>query len=299
MNNKAVTPSNNDPVAAGAAPRHESLDSEALYSQQVRNIDVLSREEQLALVRRAQGGDAAAREAFLEANLRLVMKVARDYSHTPLPYMDLVSEGNFGLMRAAELFDPEAGFAFSTYAVSWIRYRIERALQRQSLTVHVPCTTARQVAKANNTRRRLQGGTDGPVKTADVAAAMGVDAGQAEHLLAISECMSSLDVPLGEGSAERVVDAIADQGADVLFELDSADQRRVAEIALAGLDDRTRTAVVYRFGLGGGDPMTLAEIADVIGVTRERVRQMVAAALPLMAQRLVEAGIEPEDVLCA
>jgi RNA polymerase primary sigma factor len=269
-----------------------------VYLDEVRRIDLLSAEQEQALARRIQAGDAKAEQQIVEANLRLVISVARRYQHRGLSLLDLIEEGNLGLLTAARKFDPARGTRFSTYATWWIRQAIVRALANQArlvrLPVHVELLLS-QYVKAHNT---LQQQLKRAPTTAEIAARMGKPLDQVEELAALRlQHPVSLDAPTGHEGRGRLGDVIPDQGP-------GPDARLAAALGpggdlagvLADLPDTERTVITARFGLDGKEPRTLEAIGRGLGVTRERVRQVEAAALRKLQALLRARGVEPSDI---
>lgn len=250
-----------------------------LYVRSIGSGPLLTREEERDLARRKDAGDEAARQRLIESNLRLVMSVARNYSRADVPLLDLIQEGNLGLMRAIEKFDYKLGFKLSTYATWWIRQSITRALVDQGRTIRLPLHVAEEVRKLLRSRRQLAQKLNREPTLPELA----VEATQSEErvreLLSLIETPVSLDTPVGDGES-LYGDLIEDVRAAAPSEL-TADRARAKELvqALATLEPRLRRIVTLRFGLDGGTPYTLDEIGADVGVTRERVRQLETRAL--------------------
>ena len=256
-----------------------SADPLKLYVRQIGSGPLLTREEERELARRKDAGDEAARQRLIESNLRLVMSVARNYSRADVPLLDLIQEGNLGLMRAVEKFDHKLGFKLSTYATWWIRQAITRALVDQGRTIRLPLHVAEDVRKLLRSRRQLAQKFNREPTLPELAA----DANQTEErvleLLGLIETPISLETPVGDGES-LYGDLLEDVRAPAPLEL-TADKARATELreALATLDPRLQRVVTLRFGLDGGTPYTLDEIGEDVGVTRERVRQLETRAL--------------------
>jgi RNA polymerase sigma factor (sigma-70 family) len=287
--------------AADADARPETRDTSranlAVYLDEIQRIPLLSREEEIALARRAQAGDEAAKQRLVEANLRLVVQIARRYFKRGLPLPDLIEEGNLGLLRAVEKFDPERGTRFSTYATWWIRQAVVRALANQAriirLPVHVELLLGRYVKEQKRLTQAL-----GRVPTAEeMAAALGTTVAEVEELEEVRLHPVSLDAPAGEG--ERTLgDLVTDRTADPAERLTSLFRER-ADLASA-LDDlavNERTVLRRRFGLEGDAPETLEAIGKRLGYSRERIRQIEGAGLRKLRALLAARGIEASDFL--
>jgi RNA polymerase primary sigma factor len=256
-----------------------SADPLKLYVRQIGSGPLLTREEERELARRKDAGDDAARRQLIESNLRLVMSVARNYARADVPLLDLIQEGNLGLMRAVEKFDYKLGYKLSTYATWWIRQAITRALVDQGRTIRLPLHVADEVRRLLRTRRQLAQKLNREPTIVELAA----EAKQPEHrvqeLLELIETPVSLETPVGDGES-LFGDLLEDVRAPAPLE-STADKARAKELvdALGTLDPRLRRVVTLRFGLDGDKPYTLDEIGADVGVTRERVRQLETRAL--------------------
>jgi len=265
-----VTEPRADPVAA---------DPLKLYVRQIGSGPLLTREEERELARRKDAGDEAARQRLIESNLRLVMSVARNYARADVPLLDLIQEGNLGLMRAVEKFDYKLGFKLSTYATWWIRQAITRALVDQGRTIRLPLHVAEEVRKLLRSRRQLAQNLNREPTLPELAADADQSEARVRELLELIEKPISLDTPVGDGES-LFGDLLEDARASAPSEL-TADKARAKELveALATLEPRLRRIVTLRFGLDGSAPYTLDEIGADVGVTRERVRQLETRAL--------------------
>ena len=256
-----------------------SADPLKLYVRQIGSGPLLTREEERELARRKDAGDDAARRRLIESNLRLVMSVARNYARADVPLLDLIQEGNLGLMRAVEKFDYKLGFKLSTYATWWIRQSITRALVDQGRTIRLPLHVADEVRRLLRTRRQLAQKLNREPTLPELAAEAQQSEERVHELLELIETPVSLETPVGDGES-LFGDMIVDARALAPLEL-TADKARAKELveALATLEPRLRRVVSLRFGLDGGTPCTLDEIGADVGVTRERVRQLETRAL--------------------
>lgn len=266
-----VTDSRPDPVP--------SADPLKLYVRQIGSGPLLTREEERELARRKDAGDDAARQRLIESNLRLVMSVARNYARADVPLLDLIQEGNLGLMRAVEKFDYKLGYKLSTYATWWIRQSITRALVDQGRTIRLPLHVADEVRRLLRTRRQLAQKLNREPTLAELATEAKQPESRVQELLELIETPVSLETPVGDGES-LFGDLIEDARASAPLEL-TADKARAKELveALATLEPRLRRVVTLRFGLEGDKPYTLDEIGADVGVTRERVRQLETRAL--------------------
>ena len=251
-----------------------------LYLSEIGRAKLLTPEEEIELSRAAQSGCMASRQRMIEANLRLVVKVARAYTKRGLPLLDLVEEGNLGLIRAVEKFDPERGCRFSTYATWWIRQSVERAIMNQCRTVRLPIHVIRELTVSLRTSRALEQKLNRKPTAEELAAEMDVDTQSVMQLFELSEPTGSTDEPLNPESSWALLDSIADeyrrnpevQCADVAAE-------RLLQHWLEQLSPQQREVVEHRYGLHGHGRRTLEEVGSLMGITRERVRQIQMTAL--------------------
>ncbi len=250
-----------------------------LYVRQIGSGPLLTREEERELARRKDAGDEAAKQQLIESNLRLVMSVARNYTRADVPLLDLIQEGNLGLMRAVEKFDYKLGYKLSTYATWWIRQAITRALVDQGRTIRLPLHVAEEVRRLLRTRRQLAQKFNREPTIPELAAEATQSEERVQELLELIETPVSLETPVGDGES-LYGDLLEDVRASAPLEL-TADRARAKELAeaLGTLEPRLRRVVSLRFGLDGGTPCTLDEIGADVGVTRERVRQLETRAL--------------------
>jgi RNA polymerase nonessential primary-like sigma factor len=265
-----------------------------LYLNDVGQHALLTAPEELALARAVREGDFDARQTMIERNLRLVVSIARHYTHRGVALPDLIEEGNLGLIHALEKFDPERGFRFTTYATWWIRQSIERAIMNQSRTIRLPAHVVKELNVVLRALRHLEthapaGGQDPSLE--DVAHLLGKRVADVERLLGHQEHMLSLDAPIDRESGLTVADGIADDDARApeLLLHDSAIESSVAGW-LAELNPRQRLVIERRYGLNGNEVTTLEDLAAEIGVTRERVRQIQSEALEKLRAKLERRG---------
>ncbi len=250
-----------------------------LYVRQIGDGRLLTPGEERELARLKDEGDERAKRKLIESNLRLVMSITRNYTRADVPLLDLIQEGNLGLIRAVEKFDYKLGFKLSTYATWWIKQAISRALAEQGRTIRLPVHVADQVRKVTKTRRLLGQKLNRDPSIEEIALEIEITPERVQELLDLVQDPVSLETPIGDGDS-MVVDLIPDQSADQP-ETMTADRARASEllIALAKLQPRQRRVVVERFGLDGVRPRTLEEVGSNLGITRERVRQLEARAL--------------------
>ena len=270
----AITPENVDAMAD---------DSVRMYLREIGDIPLLSQEEELELAQKAVKGDKKAKDKLAESNMRLVVSIAKKYSGRGLDFLDLIQEGNTGLLRAVEKFDPEKGFKFSTYATWWIRQAITRAIADQARTIRIPVHMVETINKVMRTTRKLTQDLNREPTNAEVAEAMGMDVDKIEYVMRIKQDIASLDASVGrDGDDDESVlgDFIEDSERDSPEEA-TANQilkEQIAEI-LTTLSEREQKIIRLRFGIGGGRSHTLEEVGNEFSVTRERIRQIEAKAL--------------------
>ena len=259
--------------------RLQSSDPLKLYVRQIGDGRLLTPTEERELARRKDLGDEAAKRRLIECNLRLVMSITRNYTKAGVPLLDLIQEGNMGLIRAVEKFDYKLGFKLSTYATWWIRQAVTRALADQGRTIRLPVHVAEQVRRAQRSRRQLAQKLNRDPSLDEIAVDAGFTPERARELFELVEDPVSLETPVGDGES-----SVADMIEDVTSESpDTAtnEQARSVELAraLERLNPRMKHVVLRRFGLDGMPPQTLEEVGADLGITRERVRQLETRAL--------------------
>ena len=256
-------------------------DSVRLYLREIGKIPLLNAEEELALAKRVVDGDKDAKDKMAEANMRLVVSIAKRYVGRGLDLLDLIQEGNTGLLRAVEKFDPDKGFKFSTYATWWIRQAITRAIADQARTIRIPVHMVETINKLLRTQRRLTQELNREPTNEEIAKAMDLDVDKVEHIMKIKQDISSLDASIRDDEEESVLaDFIEDE--DGVSPADAANNQLLKEQVkgmLGALTEREQKILKLRFGLEDGKQHTLEEVGQEFSVTRERIRQIEAKAL--------------------
>ena len=274
------------------------LDATSLYLSEIGASPLLTAEEEVKYARLAQKGDESARRKMIVCNLRLVVKISRRYLNRGLALLDLVEEGNLGLIRAVEKFDPERGFRFSTYATWWIRQTIERGIMNQTRTIRLPIHVVKEINAYLRKSRELAQSLDHEPTAEEVAEALNVDLQDVKRLMGLNERTPSMDVAYGKDSDRPLVDMVADENIDDPSELLQSDAVNAhLDEWLNQLNDKQRSVIERRFGLHGFDNATLEQVAGELGVTRERVRQIQMDALKRLRFILENDGYTSENVL--
>ena len=276
------------PVAPEAVPT-ESLrgDTLLLYLREIGQVKLLTPEEEISLARRIKRGDKAAREQMITANLRLVVKIAREYEGLGLPLLDLINEGNIGLMKGVQRFDPNRGARFSTYASWWIKQSVRRALSNQSKTIRLPVHVMDKMTHIRRAEVKLRDLFDREPTDEEVADNLGLDPRRIRQYREAARAPVSLDSPVSTEDSTSVSEHVADANAAAPFDeiVRNNDHALMQEI-LATLDARECRLLSMRFGLDDGMPKTLEEVGARLGVTRERVRQIQEQALEKMRVKI-------------
>jgi len=272
-----------------------SIDATTVYLQEIGFTHLLSAEEEVAIGRKILQGDEKAKQEMTESNLRLVVKIARRYINRGLPILDLIEEGNIGLMRAVEKFDPERGFRFSTYATWWIRQNIERALMSQTRTIRLPIHVVKELNVYLRAARTLMQQLDHEPTPEEIAHMLDQPIEDVKHMLSLNERISSTDTPIGNESDKPLIDSIADSPeTDPVEILIDENLQQHIEKWLDNLPSNQREVLMRRFGLKGYDQATLEEVGQQIGLTRERVRQIQVEALKTLRKTLEANGISTD-----
>jgi len=252
-----------------------SLDSLRLYLRSIGKVPLLTAAEEIALAKRIERGDMAAKQRMVEANLRLVVSIAKGYLGRGLTFLDLIQEGSLGLIRAVEKFDYRRGYKFSTYATWWIRQAVTRAIADKGRTIRIPVHMVERLNKVIHTERRLVQSLGREPTPEEVAAEMECTVREVREILRMSQQPVSLEKPVGDEDDSELGDFVEDEQSKTPFEMASdALRRENVRKALASLPDRQREILEMRFGLTGGRPRTLEEVGVALNVTRERIRQI-------------------------
>ncbi|MEE9552322.1 MAG: RNA polymerase sigma factor RpoS [Gammaproteobacteria bacterium] len=272
-------------------PSQGDLDATRIYLNEIGFSPLLTAEEEVFYSRKSLKGDEKSRQRMIESNLRLVVKIARRYMNRGLALLDLIEEGNLGLIRAVEKFDPERGFRFSTYATGWIRQTIERALMNQTRTVRLPIHVVKEINIYLRAARKLAQTLDREPSSEDVAELLDKPIEDVKRMLGLNERTTSFDMPTGYDSDKSLLDTIADeQNTDPSLILQGDDVQRHIDTWLSQLTEKQCAVVERRFGLHGREVATLEEIGNQLGVTRERVRQIQIEAIKRLRQILEREG---------
>ncbi|TCO82097.1 RNA polymerase RpoS-like sigma 38 subunit [Plasticicumulans lactativorans] len=275
----------------------DEMDATRLYLGEIGYSPLLTAAEEVFYARRALAGDESARHRMIESNLRLVVKISRRYMNRGLTLLDLIEEGNLGLIHAVEKFDPERGFRFSTYATWWIRQTIERAIMNQTRTIRLPIHIIKEINLYLRQARQLAQTLDHEPSAEEIAQAMDKPVAEVKRMLGLNERVASVDTPIGKDEDRFLLDAIPDDNnPDPFQQLQDEDLHQKLDFWLDQLNDKQRIVVERRFGLGGKERATLEEVGNEIGVTRERVRQIQIDALRRLRKILESEGFS-EDVL--
>jgi RNA polymerase nonessential primary-like sigma factor len=278
--------------------RATDADPTRLYLKEIEVSPLLTAEEEVYYSRLALKGDIAARDKMIECNLRLVVKIARRYMNRGLALLDLIEEGNLGLIRAVEKFDPERGFRFSTYATWWIRQTIERGLMNQTRTIRLPIHVIKELNTYLRAARKLTQELNREATSEDVAKLLKKPAKDVEKMFKLADRVSSFDIPMGGEGERPLLDVIPDENnTDPASILQDESVMQHLDSWLDELDEKQRDVVVRRFGLRNHPRGTLEEVGLELGVTRERVRQIQMDALRKLRRILEHSGYSRENIL--
>jgi len=272
----------------------EKDSSMTLYLKEINKIPLLSREQETELAKKAKAGDRQAKNKIINANLRFVVNIAKQYQFRGLELMDLISEGNIGLMTAIEKFDPEKGYHFISYAVWWIRQSILKAVYEKSKMIRLPLNRVNELLQIEKTRKNLRGNFSEEEELIRVAEILGMDKAHVREMILISREMLSLDAQIGH---ENDTNSLSDFIEDNLYETPenyvvSHDMNEKIEKALGRLSFREAEILRYRFGMKTGESMSLKQVGDVFGLTKERIRQIEKKAIVSLQKASVMSELE-------
>jgi len=270
----------NDAPPARERGTYDADSAFKLYLREIGQVKLLTIQEEIELAALIKKGDKKAREHMIKANLRLVVKIAHDYEGFGLPLLDLISEGNIGLMKAVERFDPAKGGKLSTYGSWWIKQSIKRALANQSKTIRLPVHLVDKISKMRRVSMKLQEVFGREPTDEELAEEMGMTTSRVAQMRTAAIRPASLDAPIGDDDSNSYSEIIADENAETPYQqLEDQTMTRMLQDMVTTLDTREGTILRYRFGLDGGNEKTLEEVGEKFGVTRERVRQIQNIAL--------------------
>ncbi|MCK9984337.1 MAG: RNA polymerase nonessential primary-like sigma factor [Azoarcus sp.] len=284
-----------------AAPVFENeflSDVTQIYLNEIGANPLLTAEEEAALARRVRVGDFQARQTMIERNLRLVVNIAKHYLNRGIPLLDLVEEGNLGLMHALEKFDPERGFRFSTYATWWIRQNIERAIMNQSRTIRLPVHVVKELNQVLRAQRSLEAAGNGEFTLEQVATMLDKSVDEVRAILSLSEHTASLDAPLDIDPTLSIGESLADdQATSPDVSIQDAEVEELIREWIGMLNEKQRLVIRHRYGLDECEVMTLEELAARLSLTRERVRQIQLEALSQLRRTVKRRGISRDELL--
>ena len=274
------------------------LDATQIYLKEIEYSPLLTAEEEIKYGRLARQGDKMGRRKMIVCNLRLVVKISRRYMHRGLSLLDLIEEGNLGLIHAVEKYDPEKGFRFSTYATWWIRQNIERAIMNQTRTIRLPIHVAKELNRYYRMDTNLTQELERPPTVEEVSIAMERPAKAIDKMLDLSERVTSLDVPISQENPSPIMDILPDSvSPEPISMLQEGDEGALVDSWLDELGTKEREVIVRRFGLHHYEPATLEKVGEELGVTRERVRQIQMQALSQLRKILMSGGYTEEALL--
>ncbi|PSU26314.1 RNA polymerase sigma factor RpoS [Photobacterium aquimaris] len=296
-NNSDTSTSSEDVDISKYETNAKALDATQLYLGEIGYSPLLTAEEEVLYARRALRGDEVSRKRMIESNLRLVVKISRRYSNRGLALLDLVEEGNLGLIRAVEKFDPERGFRFSTYATWWIRQTIERAIMNQTRTIRLPIHVVKELNVYLRTARELAQKLDHEPTAEDIALQLEKSVDDVNRMLRLNERVSSVDNPIGGDSDKALLDIIPDEkGGSPETSTQDDDIKNSIVHWLQELNPKQREVLARRFGLLGYEASTLEDVGREIGLTRERVRQIQVEGLRRLRDMLTHQGLSIESL---
>lgn len=300
INRQADLPPEVEVLGTPKAPAFESEflnDVTQIYLNEIGANPLLTAEEEGVLTRRVKSGDFDARQMMIERNLRLVVNIAKHYLNRGIPLLDLVEEGNLGLMHALDKFDPERGFRFSTYATWWIRQNIERAIMNQSRTIRLPVHVVKELNQVLRAQRHMEARGNGEFSIEEVANQVGKSVESVRALLALSDHTASLDAPLEVDPTLSIGESLADDRVEPPeFEIQNTEVEHLVRDWIGKLNEKQRTVIRHRYGLDECEIKTLEELAAQLELTRERVRQIQIEALGQLRRSISRRGISSDEL---
>lgn len=277
---------------------NEGCDATQIYLREISRYPLLTAEQEIEYARKARKGSEEFRKRMIVSNLRLVVRVSRNYIKSGMPLLDLIEEGNMGLIRAVEKFDPERGFRFSTYAIWWIRQSVERAIMNQNRTIRIPIHISKELNSYLRTSRELAQKLDHEPTPEDIAEATGKSVKEVSDVMRLNQRVTSVDTMIGERKNNSLVDILEDEQGHTP-EGDLQDTKMKSQIVnwLYELGPKHREVIARRFGLLGYDAATLEEVGVEVGLTRERVRQLQLDGLGLLKVKMARHGLDFEAMM--
>jgi RNA polymerase nonessential primary-like sigma factor len=289
-----------EPAVLEPAPAAEPeflSDVTQIYLNEIGANPLLTPEQELVFSRLAKQGDEAARQKMIEHNLRLVVNIAKHYLNRGMPLLDLIEEGNLGLIHALDKFDPERGFRFSTYATWWIRQNVERAIMNQSRTIRLPVHVVKELNLVLRAMRNLEASTARETGLEEIAQLLDKPVEEVRQVLALNEHVASLDAPLEIDPSLSIGESLADDAAETPeMQIQTVEVEHLVTEWIGMLSDKQRQVIEYRYGLNGCEEATLEDLAERLSLTRERVRQIQIEALAQLRRILKRHGVS-KDVL--
>ncbi|MDO9141310.1 MAG: RNA polymerase sigma factor RpoS [Methylobacter sp.] len=286
-----------DETITNTSQQDKSIDATRVYLNELARSQLLTADQEKLYGSRALLGDESARKIMIESNLRLVVKISRRYLNRGLPLLDLIEEGNLGLIRAVEKFDPERGFRFSTYATWWIRQTIERAIMNQTRTIRLPIHIVKEMNTYLKAQRHLAQLLDHEPNAEDIARHLEIPVNKVEKMLKLNERVTSIDIPYGKDFDKPLVESISDGESQSPAEKIQEDgiKDNISKW-IFDLSEKQREVICRRYGLCGYESSTLEQVAQELGVTRERVRQIQMDGLKKMKEILEDNGYSFESI---
>ena len=276
--------------------KSSDADATNLYLKEIGHISLLNAKQEVELSKKAQSGDLKSRNEMIEANLRLVVKIARSYIDRGLAFLDLIEEGNIGLMHALDKFDPDKGFRFSTYATWWIKQYIERAIMNQSRTIRLPVHVIKQLNICLRKYQELKTKQGGRVEPEDVAKSLDKPIEEVRWLLGLKNDSISLDLQVYEDSEGSLVDTVESDAPNPVDFIGEDSLKGLLEKWLKHLSQLEKDVIIRRYGLLGQDAATLEVVGQTLGLTRERIRQIQMRALTQLKRLMLNDGISPDEL---